>query len=349
MHTRSFRFGMLALGLVGFFGCSQGETEHSSTEMGKPFFYPLDQTLALQHIQVRGTHNSYHIDTNEGRVEPWQYTHAPIYDQLDRLGIRQLELDVSYDLVEGLSVLHVPYVDTGTHCARFIDCLREIRRFSAAYPGHLPIFIQIEPKANIPTDEMETFFARLEGEILSVFPAHSVISPDEIRGDAKALRDAVQRRGWPVLGRLRGRVLFVFDTTGPTRTAYTHNKQDLNGRLLFVDSSPSDPFGAISVLNDPVGNAAAIGQAVRANFLVRTRSDADTVEARRGDSRRAQAALQSGAHFISTDFPDDSSGFPYRFVVPSGAPARCNPLIAPKECTPLALEDPTFVGSYIPQ
>ncbi|MBL8632093.1 MAG: hypothetical protein JNM40_02635 [Myxococcales bacterium] len=348
MHTRLFRFGMLSLGLVGFFGCSQLDADIPQTAMGKAYSYPLDDALFLQHIQVRGTHNSYHIDTNEGRVEPWQYTHAPIYDQLDRLGIRQLELDVSYDAVEGLSVLHVPYVDTGTHCARFLDCLREIRRFSAAYPGHLPIFIQIEPKANIPTDEMESFFGSLEGEILSVFPAQSVITPDEVRGDAKTLREAVQNRGWPKLRQLRGRVLFVFDTTGPTRTAYTHNKKDLNGRLLFVDSGPSDPFGAISVLNDPVGNAAAIAQAVRANFLVRTRADADTVEARKGDTGRAQAALQSGSHFISTDFPEENSGFPYRFVVPAGRPARCNPLIAPKECTPLALEDPAFVGSYIP-
>ena len=154
MYTRTLRFGMLGLAAIGLFGCSQLDANAPQTVMGKAYSYPLDQTLALQHIQVRGTHNSYHIDTNEGRVEPWQYTHAPLYDQLDRLGIRQLELDVSYDAIDGLSVIHVPYVDTGTRCARFVDCLREIRRFSEAYPGHLPIFIQIEPKAGIPSDEI---------------------------------------------------------------------------------------------------------------------------------------------------------------------------------------------------
>lgn len=349
MYTRTLRFGMLGLAAIGLFGCSQLDANAPQTVMGKAYSYPLDQTLALQHIQVRGTHNSYHIDTNEGRVEPWQYTHAPLYDQLDRLGIRQLELDVSYDAIDGLSVIHVPYVDTGTRCARFVDCLREIRRFSEAYPGHLPIFIQIEPKAGIPSDEIEDFFGSLEGEILSVFPKTSVVTPEEVRGDFSSLSDAVKSRGWPQLGLLRGRVLFAFDAMGTTRAAYTHNNRDLNGRLLFVDSRPSDPFGAIAVLNDPIADAAAISQSIAANFLVRTRADADTVEARKGDTSRATAALQSAAHFVSTDFPEEGSGFPYRFVVPAGSPARCNPKTAPKECTPLALEDPAFVGSYVPQ
>ncbi len=315
--------------------------------IGKAFKYPLDEGLQLQHVQVRGTHNSYHVDTHDGSVEPWEYTHAPLYEQLDRLGIRQLELDVSYDAQDGLTVVHVPFVDPGTRCQRLADCLREIRRFSDAYPGHLPIYVQMEPKNDIPTDELETFFGSLEAEIVAALPPQRVITPSEVQGDSATLRDALKLRGWPVLGRLRGRVLFAFDTTGPVRTAYTHNKQDLRGRLLFVDSAPDDPFGAVSVLNDPTSMAdqARIQKAVQSNFLVRTRADADTQEARRGDTSRGQAALLSGAHFISTDFPEPTSKFSYRFEVPAGKPARCNPLTAPMTCTPLALEDPAFVGS----
>ncbi len=349
MRTCRFKLGLLALWL-GSSACGTAETESPPSVAGKPFHYPLDEELRLSHVQVRGTHNSYHIDTHSGSIEPWQYTHAPIYEQLDRLGVRQLELDVSYDEVEGLTVVHVPFVDAGTHCQRLADCLAELRRFSDSFPGHLPLYVQIEPKADIPSEDRETFFARLEGEILSAFPRPRVITPDEVQGDSQTLRDAIKTRGWPVLGRLRGRLLFAFDTTGPLRTAYTHNKQDLRGRLLFVDSATEDPFGAISVLNDPQAalQSAEIRKAVAANFLVRTRADADTTEARKGDTTRATAALQSGAHFISTDFPESVPGFPYRFVVPQGMPARCNPLSAPKSCTPLALEDPAFVGSYSP-
>ena len=342
--------GICLLGaLMSGAACGEVSSELESPPLviGKQFKYPLDEQLQLQHVQVRGTHNSYHIDTHDGSIEPWEYTHAPIYEQLDRLQIRQLELDVSYDAQDGLTVVHIPFVDTGTRCTRLLDCLREVRRFSDAYPGHLPIYVQIEPKNDTPSDELETFFGHLEAEILTAFPRQRVITPAEVQGDSVTLRDALKQRGWPVLGRLRGRVLFAFDTTGPVRTAYTHNKTDLRGRLLFVDSAPEDPFGAVSVLNDPksVAGQAQIRKAVQSNFLVRTRADADTQEARAADTSRGQAALLSAAHFISTDFPEPTSKFSYRFEVPTGKPARCNPLVAPLNCTPLALEDPAFVGS----
>ncbi len=333
------------LSLLVSIGCAA--VESPLMPVGKPFEYPLDDELRLHHIQVRGTHNSYHVDTHDGSVEAWAYTHAPLYDQLDRLGIRQIELDVFFDEQDGLQVMHVPFLDTGTRCKRFSDCLAEIRRFSDSYPGHLPIYVQIEPKADLPTGDLATFFAKLEGEILAAFPPKRIVTPDEVKGTASSLADALRTRGWPTLKSLRGRVLFAFDTTGPIRTAYTHNLRDLDGRILFVDSSPSDPFGAVAVLNDPqdASGAAQIGKAVAANLLVRTRADADTKEARSGDKARGQAALSTGAHFISTDYPEPAAGFSYSFAVPAGQPARCNPVSAPKICTSLALEDPRFVGS----
>ncbi|MFO0572703.1 MAG: Ca2+-dependent phosphoinositide-specific phospholipase C [Polyangia bacterium] len=313
--------------------------------VGKPYHYPLDEVLRLSDVQVRGTHNSYHVDTNNGEVPPWAYTHAPIYDQLDRLGIRQIELDVSYDDVTGLEVEHVATVDAGTRCRRFSACLAELRRFSDAFPGHLPIYVQIEPKNAPATEDMEKYFALLEGEILAALPRSRVLTPDEVQAGAPTLRDALQAGGWPTLSRLRGRLLFAFDTTGPIRTAYTHDKRDLRGRLLFVDSSPEQPFAGVTVLNDPRSDAAAISKALTGNLLIRTRADADTEEARVNDTRRGAVALASGAHFISTDFPEPTPAFGYRFEVPGGTPARCNPLTAPPACTPRALEDPQFVGS----
>ena len=139
--------------------------------------------------------------------------------------------------------------------------------------------------------------------------------------------------------------VFAFDTTGPIRTAYTHDKRDLRGRLLFVDSSPEQPFAGVTVLNDPRSDAAAISKALTGNLLIRTRADADTEEARANDTRRGAVALAAGAHFISTDFPEPTPAFGYRFEVPGGTPARCNPLTAPPACTARALEDPQFVGS----
>ena len=50
------------------------------------------------------------------------------------------------------------------------------------------------------------------------------------------------------------------------------------------------------------------------------------------------AALATGAHFISSDFPADPGGGDYWFDVPFGNPSRCNPVTAPIGCTPADIE-----------
>ena len=48
-------------------------------------------------------------------------------------------------------------------------------------------------------------------------------------------------------------------------------------------------------------------------YMVRTRADANTLEARVGDLARLQAALKSGAQFISTDYYLDENPFGTRY------------------------------------
>jgi hypothetical protein len=76
---------------------------------------------------------------------------------------------------------------------------------------------------------------------------------------------------------------------------------------------------------------------------VRTRADADTVQARAGDTSLFDAALASGANFISTDFPSPHPETGYVVEMPGGEPARCNPVSAPPSCEALALENPALV------
>jgi len=64
--------------------------------------------------------------------------------------------------------------------------------------------------------------------------------------------------------------------------------------------------------NDPVEGFARIQELVKAGFLVRTRADSDTAEARANDTRSRDQALASGAQFISTDYPEPNRLFsPY--------------------------------------
>jgi hypothetical protein len=336
---RSRLFGMMLLGL-GAVGCGP---------VGKPYAYPLDGVLRLDEVQVKGTHNSYHVETTTG-IPEWHYTMAPLEQQLDRQGVRQIELDLNWltpaDGAPRIDVYHVDTVDAGTTCLHFRDCLAAVRGWSARFPGHLPIYIQLEPKPGIDAGEMESFFTTLERDILSVFPRDRIITPDEVQGEAATLPAALAV-GWPTLDRLRGRVLFAFDNRQEVRAAYTHGLADLHGRLAFVDSDPSDPFGAVSILNDPSAQMGAIEAALAAHLLVRTQADSDGVQARASDYHTLDAALGDGASFISTDFPVPVPDAAYVVSIPDGTPARCNPITASPSCTSLALEDPRFVGSVL--
>jgi hypothetical protein len=68
---------------------------------------------------------------------------------------------------------------------------------------------------------------------------------------------------------------------------------------------------------------------VRKGYLVRTRTDADLVQARSGDVTQRDAALASGAQLLSTDFPFNErarwTGYSVRF--PEGGIARCDPAL----------------------
>ena len=65
----------------------------------------------------------------------------------------------------------------------------------------------------------------------------------------------------------------------------------------------------------------------RRGFLVRTRADAGTTEARSNDTRRRDQALASGAQFISTDYPEPNPAFsPYAVRFDNGIAVRINPV-----------------------
>lgn len=308
-----------------------------------PGDYALDDVLTLSHLQMKGTHNSYHVSGEPQMMEAWEYTHQPLDVQFAEQGVRAVELDVNYDRALGyLEVFHIADYDELTTCRAFTDCLKTMRAWSVANDRHHPIFVHVEPK-DVPQAELESFIEMLEAEILSVFPKPSIVTPDEVKGGAATLREAVKTRGWPTLGRTRGRFVFYLDDASDVRGAYTRDLQNLDGRLAFVNSSPEHDFAAIAVINDPLEDAGRIREALDAGLIVRTRADGDTDEARLEDTDKQRGALASGAQIISTDFPVKVTKFNYEVKIPGGTPSRCNPVTAPKDCTSLAIEDPALL------
>ncbi|OWY61242.1 hypothetical protein B7486_64835, partial [cyanobacterium TDX16] len=177
----------------------------------------------------------------------------------------------------------------------------------------------------------------IDEEIRSVFDDEQILTPDDVRGERATLEEAVLEDGWPTLGESQGQVMFLLDNEGDERDAYLAGNPSLEGRVLFVSSPPGEPSAAFMKRNDPLDAEADIEALVEAGYVVRTRADEPTFQARSGDTEMRDAALASGAQWVSTDFPavgmSERYGSDYVAQVPGGSVARCNPINAPASCT----------------
>lgn len=311
-------------------------------------------------------------------AEALDYAHAPLHEQLE-LGMRSLELDVYYDPKggryahppgalgqgygdagpwsrevaarmqrPGFKVMHRADIDFRSQCMVFVQCLEQIRAWSQTHRDHAPILILINAKdakgvagSTPPLPFDGPAFDALDADIRSVFAADELITPDRVRGDAASLRAAVLAGRWPTLAQSRGKVLFALDEDARKVALYRGKRRSLEGRAMFVNGDESAPDAAYLTLNDPVAQGERIARAVAAGFLVRTRADADTVEARRNDPRRREAAFASGAQYISTDYPKpDLRLSRYRVTFPRSEVVRCNLRRAPERCDQRAIESP---------
>ncbi len=334
------RGGFLAVPLL--FACGCGSSDDSGGRSS--FSYPKDGELRVNQLQVKGTHNSYHVAVPDMTVDALKYTEQPLGVQLAKEGVRGFELDTQYMPVsDDFEVFHIAIIDDKTTCRKFADCLSALRAWSKKNPAHQILLVQIEPKDTTLPKDAEGYFAKFEAEILSVWPRKSILTPDDVRGSSSTLRDAIVQNGWPTLGETRQKIMFFVDNSGSWSESYAHGGKNLDGRLLFVDSKPGADYEATHVLNDPSADAQSIADALAHNFLVRTRADADNVEPFAGDTSRRDAALASGAQIVSTDYPVPVAGVSYVLEIPGGTPSRCSPVTAPPDCTSLDVENPKFI------
>lgn len=271
----------------------------------------------------------------------------PLAEQLERLALRHFELDLFLDPLGGLyakplalrlaeqlgrkvpphdpdgelaapgiKVLHSPDFDVRTTAYTLQSALRQIKAWSDRRPRHVPIFLLLELKsesfspATKPPDWDEKALDQLERAILDVIPGERIVTPDLVRGGSATLRDAVGGRGWPTVGATRGKFVFLLDNEDAVRERYLRRSETLKERLLFVSVARNHPAAAWMKRNDPEEAFDEIRELVRDGFLVRTRADAGTVEARRADGTRRDRAYASGAQLISTDFPEPDPRWP---------------------------------------
>ena len=317
---------------------SQGRVEATSATPSAD--HPKDQILAINHVQALGSHNSYHL-ASEIPLPAWAYTHLTLDRQLGEQGVRQFELDLYYmPETRRFEVYHLEQFDPLSHCPTLETCITVMKGWSDRNPDHHPFAVLLELKDGYQGQEMPMLEA-LEMRLESVWPRERLIVPDDVQRDAATVREGLATYGWPKFAQTRGRGLFVLHAGADLRALYTEGGETTADRLLFPDAYGDihAPYAAFHSINEPFGGADRIRAAVIAGHLVRTRADTDSIEALVLDYSRFEAALESGAHFISTDYPFENTPDRYGILIPRGQPSRCNPLVAPIECSARALED----------
>ena len=290
--------------------------------------------ININHIQFVGSHNSYKQAMPDGFVkqlmkvnpevmESLEYEHIPLVDQLD-LGIRKLELDVFYLADEDKFLVgHVQQIDMNSNCATLRICLNQIIDWSKKNTTHAPIWISFNAKDGyifgLPSPETFSPVAfALMDSIIEEMLGEKLIRPSDI----------VDLQ-WPLLDEVRGKFILILDEGGAKRDMYYDGWQQ---RPMFTNSPEGHPAAAIMILNDPVGQFDEIQRLVKAGYMVRTRADADTREARKNDTRRRAAAFASGAQAVSTDYYLPATHFGNDYQVSLPKPIECNPITAPINC-----------------
>jgi len=323
------------------------------------------------HVGLTPGIKAFLLEKNPKSERGLDYSHQPIPNQLD-IGVRQLEIDIYADSKGGLyshpaaakaieamgyppepyntdgamdkpgfKVMHVQDVDQHSSCITLRICLEQVLTWSNAHPKHVPIFILLEgkygkplslPGAVTPEPFTPAVFDALDAEIRSIVPADKLITPDQVRGSYKTMPEAIANGGWPLLNASRGKLVFLLDNRALT-PVYVEGHEALKGRVIFPNSVPGDPDAAFTEEN--FGTEEHMNDLARKGYLVRTRSDADTEQARTNDTSLREKDLRSGAQIISTDYyASEPAKWPGHFMVtlPGNVVARCNPINAPKSC-----------------
>jgi hypothetical protein len=270
------------------------------------------------------------------------YGHLPIPVQLNDYNIRGFELDVYNDpkgghyrkrrvnmflsgrrqkiknetmRQPGFKILHIADVDFETNYLTIEEAFSELSQWSLTHPTHEPIFINIEAKGSSPGDYSGFLrflgFKRaipfdsiavelLDQKIRKWFGTDSLLfSPKDLQGEYSSIKERLEDAGWPTLEEVRGKILFLYDSDHDG--LYNLSLNNGEDKPMFAYGEIGGESTAFVMRNDPIGKEEEINELSR-KYMVRTRTDAGSLEARAHDYTRYQAAMKSNAQIISTDY-----------------------------------------------
>lgn len=302
--------------------------------------------IRFNEVSFIATHNSYqkssvpaYIELIENlsvvsfgamnREKPY-YNSDTLTEQLN-LGIRSIELDVE-TIVKGGKVsfacCHSPIIDARSTCYDFALALQEIKMWSDANKGHLPITIIIEPKKIfIPEPGMKFFdfdsVKHLDTLVKDVF-GDKLLTPSDMIGNYDSFKDMRENDGWPLLEETAGHVMFLLHECSVTEKYISQDKsmrtQSMFPMLRYKDIDRD--CTSFVLMNYPDQADEKSAELHEKHIIYRTMVDDYGVK----DDEREAYAFKCGAQIMSTDYPIKSDIENAKKVVSfdNGATVRIN-------------------------
>lgn len=195
-------------------------------------FVPLGWTLAgprYNEVRQKSAHNSFQ------KMES-------VLDQMVYHRIRSLEFDFHNSKATRSSlkgdwyVYHINVVDANTSCDRLSDCLKLLRAFHDATPGHEPVTVWLDIKTDWRSGQNP---AELDALLNARIGRDNIYAPRELSDGCAGqsqLRSVVRDAacGWPLLEDLRGKFLFVLTGSDSRLYAYSGSDATADSRSAFI-------------------------------------------------------------------------------------------------------------------
>lgn len=286
----------------------------------------FSQGVKINEIAVVGTHNSYQLLATApkralmkvlqiisfGEVENKAVFEMDTFTEQFEQGVRNLEIDIETVDDEGdvsFIVTHQPILDNVTSAYSLANALEEISMWSNNNPGHLPIYLLIEPKGEVTSiNNMKNFsieYALELDKVLKQKLGDKLLTPQNAMGDFESLEAMREADSWPSLKQAAGKVIVLLHPCGVTQE-YIDTDPSVKTQAMFpmlrfngIDES----YASFILDNDPKSASENNKKTIdEKRLMVRTRAD-DYPDF---SDERYNFANNCGSQIIATDYPPRS-------------------------------------------
>ncbi len=282
--------------------------------------------VRINEIAVIGTHNSYQLLAtpqkraleevrsllSSGKKGGNRNFEMDTYTEQLEKGVRNLEIDIeTVDDGKNISfiVTHNPITDNVSSAYDFAKGLEEIAMWSDNNPGHLPVYLLVEPKSEVDKiNNMKDFSVEYASELDKIIRevlGDRLLTPQSVKGSFESLEEMRRADSWPALSEAVGKVIVLLHPCDVTRD-YIDADTSISSQAMFPVLRFEDidkDYASFILDNEPENAIENNKKTVREKkLMVRTRADnyPDFSE------EKYQYSDNCGSHIITTDYPPRS-------------------------------------------